>query len=128
VHLRGLFFNILVGIPGGCLIFMGMLTLNAVLGLLLPTGQGIMLLMLCLSSMGVGILARLIQPFHGVGTAISSGVIAALFILFLRMAGSAPGGRGLVFGPVGILVTIGFAFLGAWSFPRLRKMVGKRNI
>ncbi len=99
MNLRGFFNNILVGIPGGFLIFMGMLMFNAVLSMLLPTGQWTMLVILCFTSLVVGILARLMQPFHGLGTAIASGVIAALIILYLWLVTSAGAGMDLVFGP-----------------------------
>jgi len=120
MKLRGIFYNILVGIPGGCLIFIGMIMFNTVLRLLLPTGPWTMLIFLCVTSLVVGMLARLMRPFHGFGTAIASGVIAALIILYLRLA-SKTGAMGLVFGPAGMLVTIGFTILGAWIFPYLRK-------
>ena len=121
MNLRGIFYNVLVGFPGGCLIFMGMLMFNTVLSMLIPTSQWTMLVILCFTSLVVGILARLIQPFHGLGTAIASGVIAALIILYLRLASTTGAGMGLVFGPAGMLVTIGFSLLGAWIFPHLRK-------
>jgi uncharacterized membrane protein YjjP (DUF1212 family) len=121
MNLRGIFYNILIGIPGGCLIFMGMLMFNAVLSMLFPTGPWTMLVILCFTSLVVGMLARLIQPFHGLGTAITSGVIAALIILYLRLASITGAGMGLVFGPAGMLVTIGFSLLGAWILPHLRK-------
>jgi hypothetical protein len=120
MKLQGIFYNILVGIPGGCLIFMGMLMFNAVLGMLFPTGSWTMLVILSLTSLAVGVLARLMRPFHGFGTALASGITAALIILFLRLA-SASGSTGLVFGPAGMLVTICFSILGAWIFPFLRK-------
>jgi hypothetical protein len=120
MKLHRIFTNILVGIPGGGLIFMGMLMLNAVLGMLLPTAPWIMLVILGITSLVVGMLARLMRPFHGFGTAIASGFTAALIILYLRLA-STTGAMGLVFGPAGMLVTIGFSILGAWIIPYLRK-------
>ncbi len=119
--LRGLFYNILVGIVGGCLILMGMLMFNAVLGMFIPTAPWIMLVILCITSLVVGMLARLMQPFHGLGSAIASGVVAALLILYLWLASAAGTGTRLVFGPAGMLVTLGFSILGAWLFPLLRK-------
>jgi len=121
MKLRRIFFNLLVGLAGGCLILMAMLMFNAVLSLLLPTGQWAMLLILCLTSLVVGILARLMQPYHGVGSALASGVIAALLILYLWLASKAGAGMRLVFGPAGMLVTVAFSLLGAWVYPYLRK-------
>jgi hypothetical protein len=121
MRLRRTFSDILVGVPGGCLIFMGMLMFNAVLGRLIPTGPWIMLVILCITSLVVGLLGRMMRPFHGPGTAIASGVIAALIIITLRLASPAVSGMGLVFGPAGMLVTISFSILGAWIFSYLRK-------
>ena len=121
MKLRGIFYNILVGVPGGFLIFMGMLMFNAVLSKLILTGPWAMLVILCVTSLVVGMLARLMRPFHGLATAIASGIIAALIILYLRLASPAGAGMPLVFGPAGMLVTVGFSILGAWIFPYLRK-------
>ena len=121
MKMRGIFSIIIVGIPGGCLIFMGMLLFNTVLSMLIPTGPRTMLVMLCLTSLVVGILARLMQPFHGLGTAIASGIVAALIILYLWLASPTRPGSSLVFGPAGMLVAFGFSLLGAWAFPYLRK-------
>jgi len=113
--------NLLIGIPGGCLIFMGMLMFNAILGLLIPVGAWTMLVILCITSLVVGLLARLVRPINGFGAAIASGVVAAAIILSLRLA-SAPGSNSaLVFGPAGILASIVFSMLGGWILPRLRK-------
>jgi hypothetical protein len=119
--LRGLFYDILVGVPGGLLIIMGLLMFNAVLSIFIPTGQWTMLVILCVTSLVVGVLARLMRPFHGFGTAIASGVIAALIILYLWVATTTGTGLGLVFGPVGMLVTVVFCLLGAWLLPHLRR-------
>jgi hypothetical protein len=118
VTARGIFFDILVGIPGGCLIFMGMLMFNALLGMLLPTNPWIMLVILGVTSLIVGMMARFLRPFHAFDTALASGIIAALIILYLRSA-SGTEATGLVFGPAGVLVTICFCILGAWIFPFL---------
>jgi hypothetical protein len=121
MKMRGIFFDILVGFPGGCLIFIGMLMFNTVLSLLFATGAWTMLVILCLTSLLVGILARLMRPFHGLGSAIAAGIIAALIILYLWLTTPPTSGMNLVFGPVGMLVAIGFSILGAWALPHLRK-------
>jgi hypothetical protein len=92
-----------------------------VLSMFIPTGPWIMLVILCITSLVVGMLARLMRPFHGPGTALASGVTAALIILTLRLASKTEAGMGLVLGPAGMLVAIGFCLLGAWIFPYLRK-------
>jgi hypothetical protein len=99
---------------------MGMLMFNAVLGMLLPSEPWTLLVILCVTSLVVGMLARLMRPFHGFGSAISSGIIAALIILYLRLA-STTGAMDLVFGPAGMLITICFSVIGAWMIPLLRK-------
>jgi hypothetical protein len=84
-----------------------------------------MLLLLCFSSLVVGILSRLVQPFRGIGTAVASGVFAALIILYLWLVAYPGAGIGLVFGPLGILVAVGFCYLGAWLYPQLRRLIGR---
>ncbi len=118
----GVVFNgILVGIVGGCLILIGMLMFNAVLGLLFTTGSWTMLGILCFTSLVVGMLARLMQPFHGLVSAAASGVVAALLILYLWLSSESAAPSSLVFGPAGMLVAIVFSLLGAWVLPFLRK-------
>jgi hypothetical protein len=121
MNLRAIFFNILVGLPSGCLIIMGMFMLNAVLGKLFPVGPWLMLILLCFTSFIIGMLTRLLQPFHGIGTALASGVIAALLILFLRLTFLPASVPALVSAVLGLLVTIVFSLLGAWILPHLRK-------
>lgn len=125
---RIIIFNILVGIPGGCLIFMGMLMFNTLLSLLVPPSHWMMLIILCITSLAVGMLARLMRPFHGLGTAIASGVIAALLILYLWRVSVAGTNNSLVFSPAGMLVTIGFSILGALIYPLLRRRTTTRAV
>ena len=116
---RAIFSYIFVGLPGGCLIFMGMLMFNAVLGLLVSTNQWTMLVILCLTSLIVGLMARWMRPYHGLGTAVAAGTVAAGIILFLWLS-AAPGSEaGPVFGPGGMLAAVAFSTLGGWLFPRL---------
>lgn len=112
---------ILVGIPGGCLIFMGMLTFNALLGRLAPTSQWTMLVLLCLTSLTVGLMARWMRPYHGLGTAIAAGLVAAAIILVLWLDAAPGSAPGPLFGPGGMLAALGFSTLGGWILPRLRK-------
>jgi hypothetical protein len=121
MQLRRVFYALLIGIPGGCLIFMAMLMFNALLGMFLPTGPWTMLVFLCLTSLLVGMLARLMQPYHGLGAAFASGSIAALIILILQSDPNSNTGMRLVLGPAGLLVTIGFCVLGACILPWLKK-------
>jgi hypothetical protein len=126
MKLRALLNYSLVGAFGGFLIFIGTLMFNTLLSLLTPTGPWTNLLFLCFSSFVVGILARLLQPFHGVGTALASGVVASLIILYLWLVPNTDA-MGLVFGPLGMLVSISFCLFGAVFFPSLRKWMGRRN-
>ena len=118
---RTIFYDILVGIPGGLLIFMSMLMINAVLSLVLPTSGWEMLVILCVTSLVVGMLTRLMRPVHWLGTVLAAGVIAALIILSLWLSSRSGTDTGLVFGPAGMFVTVGFSLIGAWSLSRLRR-------
>ena len=117
----GIFQYILVGLTGGCLIFMGMLMFNALFGLLVPPTAWSMLLLLCITSLVTGMLARLMQPYHGISSAAAAGLVAALIILFLWQTARQEAGTGLVFGPAGMLVPVVFSPLGAWLLPYLGK-------
>jgi hypothetical protein len=121
MKLSGLVRSILVGIPGGCLIFMGMLMFNAVTGLIFATGEKSMFIILCLTSLVVGLLTRLMQPFHGLTSAVVSGVIAALILLGLRLFTPQTTGGNLVFNLPGMLACLFFATLGGWLLPHLRR-------
>ena len=123
--MRAFFYAILVGIPGGLLILMSMLMLNALVSTVLPAGQWIMLGILCFTSLVVGILSRLLRPFHAFGTALASGVVAALVILSLWVTSPDARRDDFVFGSLGMLAAAGFPLLGAWLYPRLRKRPGK---
>ena len=114
--------NIFIGIPGGALIFMGMLMFNAVLGLLVKTGAWTMLIILCFTSLITGMLAMLVRPINGFGAAIASGVVAAGIIFFLWLTSAkGTGAASLVFGPLGMLAALAFSTFGGWILPRLRK-------
>ncbi len=103
------------------MIFMGMLTFDALLGRLFPTSQWSMLVLLSLTAFIVGWMARWMRPYHGLGTAVAAGLTAAGIILFLWLR-AAPGGEpGPVFGPGGMLTAVAFSTLGGWLFPHLRK-------
>jgi hypothetical protein len=92
---------------------------NAVLGLLVPTSQWTMLVILCLTAFIVGLMARWLRPYHGLGTAIAAGIVAAGIILFLWLSAAPNSEPGPVFGPGGLLAAIGSSTLGGWIFPHL---------
>jgi hypothetical protein len=99
---------------------MGMLMFNALLSLLVQPAPWMMLLLLCFTSLVTGMLARLMQPYHGIGSALAAGLVAALIILFLWQSARAEAGIGMVFGPAGILAPVVFSTFGAWLLPYLR--------
>jgi len=121
MKIRTIFLDILVGIPGGFLIFMGMILFNTLIARLFGTSSITMLLILCFTSLVIGMLARLMRPIHGLGTAIAAGVITALLILYLRQTSVAGTDLTLVFGPLGMLVALLLTPLGAWVFPKFWK-------
>jgi hypothetical protein len=115
MKVRSLMDSLLVGLPGGALIVMGMFLFNALLGMLLPASEWTLLALLCVASLLVGVLARLMQPFHGLASAAAAGVIAALILFVLRLSSYAVTGADPAFGVVGMLAAVGFCLLGAWA-------------
>jgi ABC-type amino acid transport system permease subunit len=125
--LRYAFFDLLVGIPAGFLIFMGMVLFSTLLrGALdsFPTfvRPWTVLVLLCVSALTVGLLAGLLRRDGGVSTALAAGLIAALILLLLWL-NIRPGEafNPLVFNPFGIILTVCLSTLGGWAGNRLRK-------
>lgn len=100
---------------------MAMLMINALLSRLTPVAGWLTLLNLFFCSLVVGMLARLMRPYHGVGTALVAGGVAALILLFLGMPPQSNTGSPLVLGIPAMLGTITFSLLGAWLLPHLRR-------
>jgi len=121
MRIRSIVFDLLVGIPGGLLIFMGMLMFNTLLSLIFRTSPTTMLIILSFTSLVVGMLARLMRPIHGLGTAIAAGITAALLILYLRQRSPAGTDMALVFGPAGMLAPLVLSPLGAWLVSKFWK-------
>ena len=94
---------------------------NAVLGMLVKPAAWTLLLFLCVDAFIVGLLARWFRPYHGLGAAIASGVIAALMLLYLWLAAPAAPGMALAVGPLGMAAVLVFSTLGGWVLPRLQK-------
>ena len=128
MKIRSIIFDILVGVPGGFLIFMGMLMFNTLLSMIFKTSPVTMLVILSFTSLVVGMLARLMRPIHGYGTAIAAGVIAALLILYLRQMSVAGTDMALVFGPAGMLVPVVLCPLGAWVSSKIWKHPRAGNV
>jgi hypothetical protein len=113
--------NLLIGLPGGCLIVMGMLLFNTLLNRLVPAGSDGMLGLLCLTSLAVGLLARWMRPLHGLGAAIASGLVAAGILLSLHLAAAPGAASTLIFGPPGMAACLAFSALGGWLPSRLQR-------
>lgn len=121
MKMKIIFFNILIGIPGGALIFMSTLMFNALLGIVARPAAWTLLLFLCMDAFIVGLLARWFRPFHGLGAAIASGVVAAFMLFYLWLATPSTPGMALAVGPLGMVAVIAFSILGGWVFPKLKK-------
>jgi hypothetical protein len=121
MSLRSLALPLVTGIPGGALIFMSMLMFRALLNLVIDVGDAGTLALLGTTSLVVGLLARLVQPYHGMGTAVASGLVAAALMLGLRLFSPASAAGDTIFTVIGMLITIVCCPLGAWLLPRLRK-------
>jgi hypothetical protein len=121
VNWRLIFSNLLAGLPGGFLIIMAMLMINAVLSRLIPIAGWLTLLNLFFCSLVVGMLARLMRPYHGVGTALVAGVVAVLILLFLGGSPMSSTDSSPVLGIPAMLGTVAFSLLGAWLLPHLRR-------
>ena len=121
MKLNILLFNIFIGIPGGMLIFMSTLMFNALLGKLTPPAAWTVLLLLCVDAFIVGLLARWFRPYHGLGAAVASGIVAALILGGLWLASPPAPGLSLAVGPFGMAGVIVFSPLGGWVFPRLKR-------
>jgi len=121
MSLRSLALTLVTGIPGGALIFMSMLMFRALLSLVFDVGDAGTLVLLGATSLVVGFLARLAQPYHGMGTAMASGLVAAALLLGLRLFSPSPAAGGTIFTVIGMLITIVCCPLGAWLLPRLGK-------
>lgn len=113
--------NILIGIPGGGLIVMGMLMFHALLASLLPDSGWLMLALLCLTAFITGLLARLLRPFHGFGTALVSGIVAACILFYLWQTAVPGSETRLVFGPLGMGAALLCSSAGGWLLPRMRR-------
>jgi hypothetical protein len=121
MKIKSLLASLLVGLPGGGLIFMGMLMFNALLGRLVPTSQWTMLGLLCLTALTVGWMARWMRPYHGLGSALAAGLVAAGIILFLWLRATADSPAGPLFGPGGMLAAVAFSTFGGWVQPHVPK-------
>lgn len=118
------FSDFVVGLPAGMLIFISTLLFTTLLGRLLAglTFAGrewLALPVLAFDAFVVGLLARLMRPYHGLSTALAASIIAVLIFVGLRL--SAETYNPVIFGLPGLAVTPAFCLLGAWQMGRWRE-------
>lgn len=116
-----------VGLPAGILIFISTLLFTTLLGRLLDglTFAGrdwLALPVLAFDAFVVGLLARLLRPYHGPATALAAAIIAMLIFLGLRLSAGPQGQYNpVIFGLPGLLAIPVFCLLGAWQMGRWRE-------
>lgn len=119
-----------VGLPAGLLIFISTLLFTTLLGRLLsnvtfPGRDWLALPVLAFDAFIVGLLARLLRPYHGLGTALAAGVLCALIFLGLRLtAGANARYNPVIFGLPGLATAPVSCLLGAWLMGRRQEKKG----
>jgi hypothetical protein len=120
------FSDFIVGLPAGMLIFISTLLFTTLLGRLLSgiafAGRDWLALpVLAFDAFVVGLLARLLRPYHGQGTALAAGILGMLIFLGLRLsAGAESHYNPIIFGLPGLVAIPFFCMLGAWWMGRQR--------
>jgi hypothetical protein len=112
------FFDVMVGLPAGLVIFMSTLMSSALLRSRGLASNWLELLLLAINAAIVGWLIRISRKKQAVSSAIASGVVGALVLLFLRI--SSPENAALnplVFGAPGMMVAFGICVLAARAAP-----------
>ncbi len=110
--------DILVGLPAGLLIFMSTMMFSALLRSRGMTSNRLELLILAINAAIVGWLIRLSRKQQARPTALASGTIGALVLLFLRLYSPVNTTLNpLLFGLPGIVAAYGFCWLGAAMIP-----------
>lgn len=127
MKLRPTLSDFVVGLPAGILIFISTLLFTTLLGRLLTdvTFNGrawLALPVLAFNAFVVGLLARLMRPYHSLTTALAASIIAVLIFLGLRLsAGENAHYNPVIFGLPGLVVIPAFCLLGAWQMERWRR-------
>ncbi len=112
--MRLTFSDLVVGLPAGLLIFMSTLMFSALLRSRGAVSDGLELALLAGDAALVGWLIRLSRKAQARATALASGLIAALAILFVWLKSPANASLNpLVFGLPGLAVTIVGSYLTA---------------
>jgi len=113
------FFDVIVGLPAGLLIFMSTMMFSALLRSRGVASNGLELLILAADAAIVGWLIRLSRKKQALPTALASSVIGALVLLFLWIFSPANTTLNpLVFGLPGMLVAFLFCLLPV-RFPQI---------
>ena len=118
------FWDLLVGLPAGLLIFMATVTLTTLASLRTPLPVLVPYLILVAVTLITGLLAGLTRLRRGPATAFCAGLVTAGLLLYLWLAAQ-PGDsfNPLVIGPLGSLTTPILCPAGGWLGARLRKTV-----
>ena len=122
--LRILFWDVVVGLPAGILIFMDTVLFSTLLSptAKLPIWAPFVILMAV--TLSVGWLAGITRLRQGLATALCAGIVAAGLLGYLWLS-ARPGDEfnPLVIGPLGMVTTIIFCPAGGWLGAKLRKSV-----
>lgn len=116
--------DFVVGLPAGMLIFISTLLFTTLLGRLLSGvnfegRQWLALPVLAFDAFIVGLLSRLMRPYHGVSTALAASIIAMIIFLGLRFRAETY--NPVIFGLPGLAAIPAFCLLGAWQMGRWRE-------
>ena len=123
MKLRLTFWDILVGLPAGFLIFMSTMMFGTLLRRIIPFAPWLDLLILAADALIVGLLAGITRLRQGLATALMAGIVGAGLLGFLWLS-ARPGEtyNPLVFGLPGMLVSLVFTPLGGWLGMKLMKV------
>jgi O-antigen/teichoic acid export membrane protein len=116
------FWDLLVGLPAGLLIFMATVTFTTLASLKAQLPVFVPYLILIAVTLVTGLLVGLTRLRQGPATAFCAGLVAAGLLLYLWLS-ARPGEtfNPLVIGPLGSLTTLILCPAGGWLGARLRK-------
>ncbi len=118
MKLRIGFWDIIVGIPAGVLIFMSTMMFGALLRRIPAYPSWIDLPILAADAAIVGALLRLSRPFWAIPTSIAAGIISGGILLYLSLSAQAGDTYSpLIFSIPGIIICLVIPPLAARSFP-----------
>jgi hypothetical protein len=110
------FWDVLVGLPAGMLIFIGTVLFSTLIPVLAPYA------ILMIVTLSVGLLTGITRLHQGQATAFVAGLVAAGILGYLWLS-ARPGDEfnPLVIGPLGILTVLILCPAGGWLGAKLRK-------